>query len=109
MKTNKRSDEYKSVFGVSRGNLEGPKSTADWGTVNQNAICQLIREACSRGGAVRFGYTRDGGAYALGLYYGGDHVTKYLPPGEDVIAFLEEWIEFYGKLPDSKGKSPDQP
>lgn len=55
------------------------------------AICTLARV----GGALRFGYTRDGGAYAIGVYYDGEHDTEYLRPDESLDDYLRGLIEDY--------------
>lgn len=107
-KESKHTDEYKSVFGNRAGSHSASNSTADWAEANPEKVRELILAATSRGGAVRFGYTRDGGAYALGLYYGGQAETKYCRPVEDLDAFLDEWTEVYTALPNSRGVSPEQ-
>jgi len=108
MKPSKKSDEYKSVFGNRGTNRSSYPSSVDWCEATPQALSKLISTVTSRGGAVRFGYTRDGGAYALGLYYGSDNQTAYCRPTENLQDFLEEWVAFYENLPMSNGKSPDQ-
>lgn len=103
----KGTDEYKSVFGSRNRSTGSSKGNADWGSVDPSTILELIGKVTSRGGAIRFGYTRDGGAYALGLYYGAESKTVYCRPGEDLDAFIAEWQEFYENLPYSGGVSPD--
>lgn len=105
-KRSTRSDEYKSVFGNGKKGGDPGGKGASWSEADCKLILQLIDTVSSRGGAIRFGYTRDGGAYALGLYYGNDHETVYCRPGEDLHAFIQEWVEFYSELPYSGGKSP---
>lgn len=102
----KKSDEYKSVFGNRGNGGTGSSKRANWGLAEPATIFELIKKASSRGGAVRFGYTRDGGAYALGLYYGSEHVTKYCPPDQNVNKFLSEWYDFFEQFPDTGGVSP---
>jgi len=79
---------------------------ADWGAVDPRLLCELVSTVTSRGGAVRFGYSRDGGAYALGLYYGGSSKTVYCSPHDDPDAMLGVWIAKYSDLPNSYGVSP---
>lgn len=101
----KDKNQQQSVFGM----LKKPSAVAagvDWSLVPEEKIIELIGIATSRGGAVRFGYTRDGGAYAVGLYYGGEHSTEYIRPSDDVSSRLDEFIGTYQKLPDTAGKSP---
>lgn len=104
----KRSDEYKSVFGNAPRHNGANDGGADWGGATSDTLYRLIDTVTSRGGAVRFGYTRDGGAYALGFYYGSEATTEYCRPSEDLEDFLVRWIEFYSELPATGGKSPAQ-
>jgi len=97
-----------SVFGQHKSKLSASESQADWCNVDAKLLVQLVCMVTSRGGAIRFGYTRDGGAYAVGLYYGGDHTTEYVRPSEDISARLLDFIGIYEDLPNSAGKSPDQ-
>lgn len=63
--------------------------TADWAGVENEAICTAIAALGSIGGALRFGYTRDGGAYAVGVYgLESQPYTDYLRPGDDISAYL---------------------
>ena len=105
---NKRSDEYKSVFGNRANSNPGATGIADWANADPRVICDLVAKVTSRGGAVRFGYTRDGGAYAVGFYYGQDSKTVYCRPGEDLDQFLKDWQRFYEDLPNTGGRSPEQ-
>lgn len=107
-KESKRSDEYKSVFGNDSGNTGMPGGDVDWCNAAPNSITLLIDAVTSRGGAIRFGYTRDGGAYACGFYYGSESVTKYCRPSENLEEFLDYWTKFYNALPNTGGKSPQQ-
>lgn len=107
-KESKRTDEYRNIFGNGNRSNSANGGTVDWAVANREKILELIRCATSRGGAVRFGYTRDGGAYALGLYYGGTAETKYCRPSENVDEFLQEWIDVYAAQPNTAGVSPEQ-
>lgn len=61
---------------------------ADWQTADAETLLRAIAVVAYRGGALRFGYTRDGGAYAIGIYLGGDHFTEYIRPSEDINHYL---------------------
>lgn len=50
------------------------------------------------GGALRFGYSRDGGAYAVGIYGDGEPYTEFVRPGEDMDSFLEEVCELFANM-----------
>lgn len=47
-------------------------------------------------GALRIGFTRDGGALALGVYLGDDYATEYIRPNEvfsdSVLEIASAWI-----------------
>lgn len=66
---------------------------ADWETANSDLLKRAISVVSSRGGALRFGYTRDGGAYAVGILGDGDPYTEYLRPTDDIDDYLRALIE----------------
>ena len=70
---------------------------ADWSEVDGELLRKAVAAIARLGGAVRLGYTRDGGAYAIGIYGDGEPFTEYVPPSQDVDAYLRELIEDYGK------------
>lgn len=107
-KVSKSNDEYKSVFGNRSNGNTGKAGILGWRSAMPEKILSLIDASTSRGGAVRFGFTRDGGAFACGLYYGGQSDTKYCRPSEDINTFIEECIGYFLDLPDTKGVSPAQ-
>ena len=72
-----------------------PKEEANWGVPNAGLIQQLIINIAEDGGACRFGYTRDGGAYSVGIYGDGDPFTEYCGANEDVDAWLDGFISDY--------------
>jgi len=65
-----------------------PNEIADWQSADADTLLQAIAVVAYQGGALRFGYTRDGGAYAIGIYLGGEHYTEYVRPREDINAYL---------------------
>ena len=69
---------------------------ADWSGANFDLIAGCISRVARAGGALRFGYTSDGGAYAIGVYGDGDKpYTDYVRPHEDIDSYLlalyESW------------------
>ena len=87
MSTAKRQiEESKNKSRARRYGGGGVKSfTADWRIIENVAIVELIQAASETGGAVRFGVTRDGGAYALGVYGDGpDPYTLYAGSAEEM-------------------------
>lgn len=70
-------------------------SIADWGGASAELIRRAIETITSDGGAVRFGYSRDGGAYSLGVYGDGKPFTEFLPGAQDVDEWLAGFIVDY--------------
>lgn len=68
---------------------------ANWLMVHGEAILVAVAAVAKQGGALRFGYTRDGGAYSIGVYGDGDPYTDYIKPDESVEEYLyalaESW------------------
>jgi hypothetical protein len=64
-------------------------NVADWGGANEGLLRSVVENVTKGGGAVRFGYSQDGGAYSLGIYGDGEPFTEYLPATADV----DEWLE----------------
>lgn len=69
---------------------------ADWAGVDAELIRQAITAATLHGGALRFGYTRDGGAFALGVLGDGEPYTLFAGADTDVEITLKEIIETLG-------------
>lgn len=86
--------------GKKRSSRRRKSVTADWSEANAENIYYLIIVVSKFDGAVRFGRSRDGGAYAIGVYGDGDPWTDYLPGNQDV----NEWLlEIITELDDSPG------
>ena len=84
-----------NVSGESRRFRRGEQSTADYGTVDPELLRSAIAAAASTGGALRFGYSRDGGAYAIGIYGDGEPYTEFVRPSEDMSGFLRQVEELF--------------
>ncbi len=70
---------------------------ADWEGADSKLIHQLVCAVATQNGAVRFGYTRDGGAYSIGLYLGDDSKTYYCNEKDGINEQLAELIEHFQK------------
>ena len=70
-------------------------SVADYEGCNSELLRRAIATASSSGGALRLGYSRDGGAYAIGIYYDGQHHTEFVSSGESLDDFLTAICEWY--------------
>jgi len=82
-----------------RRKQRGAIQKADWLTVPGDILQALIAEVASHGGAIRFGYTRDGGAYAIGILGDGDPYTEYLRPSDDVLGYFEQMLADWSDSP----------
>ena len=73
------------------------KSTAvaDWQAVNAELLVRAIATVSLAGGALRFGYSRDGGAYALGIYSEGEHHTEFTADTAEVEEILSDLCEWF--------------
>jgi len=69
---------------------------ADWANANADLLLQLVCKVGVEGGAVRYGYTRDGGAYSVGIYLGSDSKTYYCNDAEGINEQLKELLEYFG-------------
>ena len=66
--------------------------TADWMTCDAKVLQEVIAKAGVRHCAIRLGYTRDGGAYAIGVYAGDQYFTDYIRPHEDIDKYLADLL-----------------
>lgn len=80
-----------SSGGSNRRFTRGGGRAADWSQVDETLIRDAIVAASMAGGAIRFGLTSDGGAYAIGVYGDGDKpYTEYVRPNDDIEGTLRE-------------------
>lgn len=80
-----------------QGTQQRGNAVADWASVPGELLLNAVAALAASGGAMRLGYTRDGGAYAVGIYGDGEPFTEYRGPGEEIEQFLQEVIDTYGK------------
>lgn len=71
-------------------NQRAGHGVADWANANAEDVLQLVCAVAREGGAVRLGYTRDGGAYSIGLYLGDDSKTYYCNDAEGIDSYVSE-------------------
>lgn len=74
-----------------RREWRGKVEAANWGTVSSDLIGSAISHVSDNDGAIQFGYSRDGGSYAVRLLGWGEPRTEYVRPSEDVSLYLQ-WI-----------------
>jgi len=91
--------------GASRGRK--PKHAANWMDADGSTLIKAIDAAAASGGALRFGYSRDGGAYAIGVYGDGDPYTDFVGGGEDINEVLEEYTDLFVSLINDRNTSAE--
>ena len=69
------------------------ENSADWTSVDSKRVLRVIAAVTKLGAAVRFGYTRDSGVYAIGIVGDGEPYTEYVRPDEDMDLFLDGLAE----------------
>lgn len=96
-KEEERSDERRQQNETRRRN-RGASDPADWGTADAAKILAVICALAGRGGAVQFGYTRDGGAFTVRILGDGkDPYNEYIRPTEDIDLYLDGLLADFGK------------
>jgi len=98
-------DSDLNPIGRSRGIRRDNGAPADWAGANAELIRSAICAAAFVGGAIRFGYSRDGGAYAVGIYGDGEPYTEFVRPMEDLDDFLRVVISLYETIADEQAQS----
>jgi len=85
----RQEDENRKRRRQQRGNA----NPADWTSANADLLRAAVACVAKRGGALRLGYTRDGGSYAIGVLGDGEPYTEYVRPTDDLDKYLEGLIE----------------
>ena len=83
-------------------------NVADWGSVDAQVLVKAIETASKKGGAIRLGYTRDGGAYAIGVYCGPIYFTDFVRPAEDVDQYLKDLTVSFEDYDGTAGSEPEK-
>lgn len=91
-----RVEEQKRRKFTRRGRKSGP--VADWAQIDGPTTIRAIAAVAFTGGALRFGYSRDGGAFALGIYSEGENHTEFSPDAEDMEDLLRELADWADDL-----------
>lgn len=98
-----RKQEDKRDFRNSRKKVQ---MGADWASVDADLLRAVVAAVAAKDGALRLGYTSDGGCYAIGIYGDGAPYTEYVRPKDDVEGFLGELGEYFtDKERESKGST----
>lgn len=87
-----------------RQRIQAARTEVTVGDIEGNALLHALDCVLRGGGAVRIGRTRDGGAWAIGVYGDGDQpYTEYIQGSEDINKYLWELGEFFDQ---TGGKEP---
>lgn len=70
-------------------------NVADWANADPALAISLVCAVALEGGAVRYGYTRDGGAYSIGIYMGENSKTYYCNDAEGINDKLKELRDYF--------------
>lgn len=73
----------------------GNGQIADWSHCEASLVIRAIAAVTRTGGAVRFGYTSDKGAFAIGILGDGDPYTDFVRPTEDINEYLRLLVADY--------------
>lgn len=92
---NNQREEDKPQQRQNRRRNRGNSNAAEWGDADANKISAAISAIAKHGFAIRFGYTRDGAAFAIGVVGDGEPYTEYVRPSEDIDLYLEGLIQDY--------------
>jgi len=76
-------------------NKRSGHGVADWANANPTLVLELVTVVGFQGGAVRYGYTKDGGAYSIGLYLGDQSKTYYCNESEGIDDTIKELIQYF--------------
>lgn len=80
---------------------------ASYRTVNSGVLIETIQMVSLAGGAIRFGFTRDGGAYAIGVYGDGDPYTVYCAPKDSLEDVLRAIIDGFNIIGNTAARGGD--
>lgn len=90
-----RRDTKRAKAKEARSRRAAQSGAADYANIDWLPVVALVEALSAASGAVRLGYTRDGGSYAIGCYQGEDYATEYVRPAEDweqaITDIAEAW------------------
>jgi len=64
----------------------------DWGRIDGDTIRSFVERATRDDGAVMLGYTRDGGAYSVKVYAGGDPIKYFVHSDAELYEVMQDVI-----------------
>lgn len=73
-----------------RSGADSPSGHADYSTVTPGWVMAAIIAVTKNGGAIQFGYSRDGGVYSIVILMNGEIEKNYVKQSEGLDQFLED-------------------
>jgi len=99
MATKRGKEQSSPAQKKSRREARHRDSIADWSSADAKRVLRAISAVTRVGAAIRFGYTKDGGVYAVGVVGDGEPYTEYVRPDEDLDIFLDGLAEDFESPP----------
>jgi hypothetical protein len=101
MGINDRENERReSKRDAKRKRVQETTATVSVEDIDAGALLACIHHVVSAGGAIRFGHTRDHGAWAIGVYGDGSKpYTEYVRGSEDINRYLANLGQFFAGEP----------
>jgi hypothetical protein len=98
-----REEKSKQTSGRRFQRNSASAGVADWATVEAETLKSCIVTVALAGGALRLGYTADGGAYAIGVYGDGPEAyTEYVRPSENLDKVLKDLEQTFRAIADER-------
>lgn len=85
----------KRVKATSQRRAQRTTPKFDVSSLDSVLLHKVIYAACRAGAALRFGLTRDGGAFAVGIYGDGEPYTEYLRPDDAHETYFRDLEQFF--------------
>jgi len=99
---NDRKQNKRDKAKAARSRRAAAAGEASFDAIDWIPVVALVEALVYEQGALRIGLTRDGGAFALGVYLGDDYATEYIKPAEDFETAMDEiaaaWLPDEGQM-----------
>lgn len=93
-----KKDSNGNPVGKSRGLGRKRVEAVDWTGIDGQKLIRAVAAAARCGGAIRCGYSRDGGVYSIGVYGDGDPYTEYCRTAGELEEILEAIVELFDDM-----------
>lgn len=86
---------------ANRRRNRGASERAEWRNADSARLLAAVAAVTRYGYAIRFGYTKDHGAFAIGIIGDGEPFTEFVRPTEDIDLYLDDLVSDYNGRPDN--------